>query len=317
MRALATAGISQCARLHAAQQLPLPQETALAEPSTQVLGQPLKLETQNLKLETAFMRIASLQPSVTVVLAEVGALDQLVACTRYCADVVDLSGRDPLIVSDSWTAKADEILAARPDIVIAAVPYQLEAIAQIIKAGARFLGLAPRTLADIYADVELIASVAARAREGREAAARFRGSVESSRARNANLPRPRVYVEEWGKPLIHSQPWVAELVEAAGGSFLGTPGLQTTAETVAAADPDVIIAAWCGAGDRVPLEKIVQRRGWQELRAVRDSRVFCISDELLNTPAPTLLCGLRALEAAIHPATYSGAPGLRPLAPTR
>ena len=65
--------------------------------------------------------------------------------------------------------------------------------------------------------------------------------------------------------------------------------------------PDVLIAAWCGAGDRVPLGKIVRDRGWEQMRAVQSGRIYCIRDELLNTPAPTLVLGLRALAAAIHP----------------
>src|SRR6185369_15584449 len=84
-------------------------------------------------------------------------------------------------------------------------------------------------------------------------------------------------------------------VHAAGGDFIGTPGKQTRSEEIFAADPDVIIAAWCGAGDRVPLEKIMQQRGWGSLTAVRAGRVFCINDEYLNTPGPTLLHGLHAL----------------------
>jgi iron complex transport system substrate-binding protein len=136
--------------------------------------------------------------------------------------------------------------------------------------------------------------------------------IERVRLRNAGAsPRPRVYCEEWGKPLIHSQLWVAELIEAAGGEFTGNPGKQTDTEAVRQADPDIIIAAWCGASDRVPLEKIAARGGWESLAAVREGRVYCINDEYLNTPGPTLLAGLHALEAAIHD---HEAPGLRRIA---
>ncbi len=31
--------------------------------------------------------------------------------------------------------------------------------------------------------------------------------------------KPHVFCEEWGKPLIASQPWVAELIEVAGGTL--------------------------------------------------------------------------------------------------
>lgn len=111
--------------------------------------------------------------------------------------------------------------------------------------------------------------------------------------------------------MISSQLWVAELVEAAGGEFVGTPGAQISFDDVAAANPDVIIAAWCGAGDRVPLEKIIPDRGWDETVAAKSGRVYCIRDEYLNTPAPTLVRGLHALSAAIHPECFPQAEGLR------
>src|SRR6516165_9131569 len=96
-------------------------------------------------------RVACLQPSATLTMRDLGLLDRVVACTKYCADVCpEVHEGTRQIVSDSWTAQADEIIAAQPDFVIAAVPYQLEAVGQILKTGIRFLGLAPRTLADVY-----------------------------------------------------------------------------------------------------------------------------------------------------------------------
>ena len=263
-------------------------------------------------------RIACLQPSATVILAGVGELDRVVACTKYCTEVVpqlDLSNR--LVIADSWTAKASEILAAKPDLVIAAVPYQQSAVAEILKAGVRFLGLAPRTLDDIYADITMIAACAGASERGAKVISHMQSEIETVRRKTATRSRRRVFCEEWGKPIIASQPWVAELVLAAGGDFLGKPGAQCSAEDVARQDPEVIVAAWCGAGDRVPLQKIVQERSWSSTTAARNSQVYCISDELLNTPAPTLIAGLHALAAAIHPEAFRrdghAPPGLRPI----
>src|SRR5436190_4504885 len=112
-------------------------------------------------------RVVSLQPSVTSTLARLGLLDRVVACTKYCVDVVpELRTHPKLIVADSWTAQSTQILAAQPDIVMAAVPYQVEAVAEIMKAGIRFLGFAPRTLADIYGDIACIAGVMGAAAPG-------------------------------------------------------------------------------------------------------------------------------------------------------
>jgi iron complex transport system substrate-binding protein len=221
------------------------------------------------------------------------------------------------IVADSWTSKASEILAARPDLVIASVPYQQDAVTEILKAGIRFLGLAPRTLADIYTDIAVISGCVGASERGAKVICGMQAAIEDVRRQTASLPRKRVFSEEWGKPIIASQPWVAELVDAAGGEFLGKAGAQCSAEEIARLDPEVIVAAWCGAGDRVPLAKIASGRGWGETVAVRNSQVYCISDELLNTPAPTLVAGLRALAGAIHPAVFGPQRGLRPMTVVR
>ena len=264
------------------------------------------------------MRVVSLQPSATVTLDRLGLLDCVVACTRYCADVcpgVRDSGR--VIVSDSWTAQAEQIRAARPDLVIASVPYQLQAVAQILKAGVRFLGLAPRTLADIYTDMQMIAGVMNAAERGHQLVSEMQQAIRSVREKTTSLPKPTIFCEEWGKPIIHSQPWVAELVEAAGARFVGIPGAHTGADSIRAADPDIIIAAWCGAGDRVPLEKIIRDREWSGTKAALHQRVYCIADELLNTPAPTLIPGLHAIAWAAHSDAFQQPPGIRRISTER
>jgi iron complex transport system substrate-binding protein len=272
-------------------------------------------------------RIACLQPSATVILASVDELERVVACTKYCVDVIPElrpelrtgpQAKSPSgnrrIVADSWTSKASEILAAKPDLVIASVPYQEAAVIEILKAGIAFLGLAPRTLDDIYMDIALICGAVGAAEGGEKVIAEMQASIAEVRRQTSTLPRRRVFCEEWGRPILASQPWVAELVEAAGGEFVGKPGAQCSAEEIARQDPEVIIASWCGAGDRVPLAKIAGNRGWAETCAVRNSQVYCISDELLNTPAPTLIEGLRALAGAIHPAVFGPQRGLRSIA---
>ncbi len=257
-------------------------------------------------------RIACLQPSATVILAAVGELDRVVACTKYCADVVpEIATRPRVILADSWTADAGQILATEPDLVIASVPYQEKAVIEILKSGARFVGFAPKTMADIYTDIAIIAGAVGAGDRGEEAIAGMRQGIEQVRARTAGSTRPRVFCEEWGKPLIASQGWVAELVEAAGGEFLGAPGKQISFEEVARMDPEIVVAAWCGAADRVPLEKIIASRNWQGTHAARASRVYCVRDELLNTPAPTLLGGLAALAFAIHPELFASTKGIR------
>ncbi|MGB8536796.1 MAG: ABC transporter substrate-binding protein [Acidobacteriaceae bacterium] len=262
------------------------------------------------------LRVAALQPSVSLTLDHLGCLDSLVACTRYCLEAVpSLRERDLKVIADSWSSNTEEILSASPDLVLASVPYRMESLAAILKCGVPVLTLAPHSLADVYQDIRLLGDILHAQDRATAVVEEMMGVVASTRDAAATAEKRVVYCEEWGKPLIHSQTWVAELVAAAGGQFLGQPGSVTDAAAIAAQDPDVLVFAWCGAGDRVPLGRVIEKRQWQRLRAVREGRVYCVPDEFLNTPAPNLMHGLRALAGVIHPEIFGSAPGVRSLEP--
>ena len=264
-------------------------------------------------------RIAVLQPSISLLLDGLDCLDSIAACTRYCLEAVPaLRNRDVKVIADSWSSTTEEILSVSPNLVLASVPYRLESLAAILKSGCPVVTLAPHALADIYQDIRLLGSILYANERAEGIVAEMQREIDAIRTQVAQAAdrspaSPLVYCEEWGKPLIHSQAWVAELISAAGGSFLGAPGSVTRAEAIAEADPDILFFAWCGAGDRVPLARVVEMRRWQELRAVRSGRVYCIPDQLLNTPAPSLLDGLRALAAGIYPQIFGGNSNLRAL----
>ena len=261
-------------------------------------------------------RIVSLQPSITLTLAELGALDRVVACTKYCADVCpEITARKIPLVQDSWTAQTEQITGLHPDLVLASVPYQMESLSNILKAGVAVVCLSPRKLTDVYSDIALLAAIVSRGQRGEDLISRMQHEIDEVRVKAASLSLNSVYCEEWGKPLIQSQEWVAELIAIANGTMIGTPGATTTAEEVRGIDPDVVLAAWCGAGDRVPLEKIVRERGWTDMKAARNGRVFCINDELLNTPAHCLVGGLKAIAWALHPDNFEKPNGIRVMSP--
>jgi iron complex transport system substrate-binding protein len=136
-------------------------------------------------------RIVCLQPSATVILQAVGELHRVVACTKYCADVVpEVADSSRAILADSWAANTAEIVVAHPDLVIAAVPYQEKALTEILRAGTRFLGLAPKTLADIYTDIATIAGVVGVSSRGEEVIASMQERIDEVRSLTSCAPRP-------------------------------------------------------------------------------------------------------------------------------
>ena len=118
--------------------------------------------------------------------------------------------------------------------------------------------------------------------------------------------RLRVFFEEWDVPLISGIRWVEELVEIAGGAPI-FPELRHAAlakdrvvdpAEVARRDPQVIFASWCGK--KMKKAAITGRPGWNQVRAVRDDRIFEIKSTYILQPGPASLTeGVRQIHEVL------------------
>jgi len=131
--------------------------------------------------------------------------------------------------------------------------------------------------------------------------------LDAIRDRAATLPRrPRVFFEEWDDPLISGICWVDELIEIAGGQTL-FPELRraslakdriVSADTVRNADPEVIMASWCGKA--MKKRTIVERPGWSALSAVRNDHIYEIKSTYILQPGPAALTeGVKRVQECI------------------
>jgi iron complex transport system substrate-binding protein len=234
-------------------------------------------------------------------LCAIGAKSLLVGVTKWCVDVAPVAGLPQL--GDCWRMEAvSEILKLRPTLVIGSVPYKQEAVAKLLEQPLNFLAMNPRTIADVCADIRLLAGIVGRARQG-EPTIRAMRAVFSSVEKRAkmNRGRVRVYCEAWPNPRISSPPWVAELVKIAGGEMVVPAGAKLTDEQVAAAQPEVIVLAWAATGAKAEPKKTYAVAAWQDVPAIRNRRVHVISDELLNTPGPPLVRGAEELWKVLRP----------------
>src|SRR5580700_3851974 len=241
------------------------------------------------KDERKKLRIVSLAPSATSILCAIGAKSSLVGVTKWCVDVAPVAGLPQL--GDCWHMEAlEEILKLQPTLVIGSVPYQQETVAKLLERPLNFLAMNPRTLANVDADIRLLASIVGRVSNGERTIRAMRAGFAAIRKKtNAKRERVRVYCEAWPSPRISSPPWVAELVEIAGGQMVVTPGQRVTDQEVAAAKPDIIVLAWAATGNKAKPASALRNPSWQNVPAVQNRRVFVVRDELLNTPGPPLM----------------------------
>ncbi len=229
------------------------------------------------------MRICSLIPGATEVIAALGLEDRLVGISHECdfppsirrvpvmieplveAEHTTSSGIDQRVKElvaagqQLYQLKEDAFRHARPDLILtqdlchvcSVTPDQLARTMRSLQHQPEMLILSPTTLQDMIHDIDRIARAVGAVSKGENLAADLRNRLERVRLRTEKIAaRPRVVCLEWLDPLYVAGHWVPEMIDLAGGhNALGSkdsPSYQTTWDDVAAAKPDVVIAMPCG-----------------------------------------------------------------------
>jgi len=226
------------------------------------------------------MRIASLVPAGTEIVAALGAERFLVGISHECdwpASVrglprvtttpIDPSGSSLAIdrqVRELWAGgqpviavDAAALASLRPDIVIvqdvcavcAATPDGLCDLPTAMRAPPRWLSLTARSLEGIFRDIATVGKTLNLPTMAGGLIARLRERLDVLSA-GAGLDRPRVVCLEWLDPVFLAGHWVPDLIRAAGGNDVGAlPGahsVQTTIEQIRDLAPDIVLVAPCG-----------------------------------------------------------------------
>ena len=244
-------------------------------------------------------RVASLAPSHTDLLLQLGAGDRLAAVTSFCdlpperAQVQRLAGWSNL--------KPEDVLALQPDLVLTSSVCQAGLKLALEQAGVPLLHQDPRTLADVRASflevgraLDLDAPAQALARRWDEAWAAIRVGVP------ADATPPRVYVEEWHQPPMVAGNWVPELVRLAGGEpFMVPPGglsREVSWEEVLEFDAQMVVYTICGLATAYAPEAYLKVEGWDRTEAAVARRVYSVDDSWFNRPGMGLLTGAKLLQ---------------------
>jgi iron complex transport system substrate-binding protein len=229
------------------------------------------------------MRICSLLPSATEVIAALGLRDELVGISHECdyppsvrsvpimvepmipsdelaSDDIDRQVRELVASGQRLYRLKDRLMRdARPDLVLsqdlchvcAITPEQLHDTLRSMPHQPTVLTLNPGTVDDVIDDVVRIGDAAGRPTEGQRLAAHLRDRIEAVHDRVRDIAhRPRVVCIEWLSPLFVAGHWVPEMVRLAGGQDVlsqpGSPSRVMTWDEILAAAPDVLIVMPCG-----------------------------------------------------------------------
>lgn len=252
-----------------------------------------------------------LTEETTETLYLLGEGDRIVGISGYT--VRPPEARTKPKVSAFINARFEKIDALRPDLVLAFSDLQADISAELIRRGYPVMTFNQRTIAEILQTIRVIGGLVGANTKAEALAARLEAGLDGVRAKAARLPRrPRVFFEEWPDPLISGICWVDELVEIAGGEPLfretrhGRLAKEriVASEEVAARDPEVVVASWCGKS--VKKDRIAGRAGWERVSAVRSGHIYEIRSTFILQPGPASLTeGVSQLHECIASAAHA------------
>ncbi len=260
------------------------------------------------------LRIVSLLPSATEIVAALGLANAIVGRSHECDYPSEIQDRpvctDAQLNSEKPSAQIDadvldlvqkalSIYKIKIDVLEQLQPTHIvtqdqcdvcavnfadveKAVAELTHSHPKVISLQPNLLSDVWADIERVA-VTLKV-ESQSVLTQLQSRVEACRQKTQGLSesdRPTVAVIEWTDPLMAAGNWIPELVELAGGrSMFGVVGEHSPYlkwEALASADPEVIVIMPCGFGldrTRQETQSLTQRPEWSSLRAVRTGKIF-------------------------------------------
>jgi iron complex transport system substrate-binding protein len=257
------------------------------------------------------MRVVSHTCSNTEIVCALGCADLLVGVDDHSDHPAEVVRALPRIGPDLGV-DVERVKGLEPDLVLTSltVPGHERVVAALERAGLPLLVLEPKSLADIYGDVERIARALGVEERGRELAGRMREEL-GLRPQTPAAPLP-ILVEWWPKPVIvpGKRSWVNDMLTIAGGlnpwAERDCESTPVADEEVLAASPRAIVVSWCGIEPGKLRPDVVRRRhAWRSVPAIADDRVYCVPEAWLGRPGPRLVHGvgaLREIVAAVDPA---------------
>jgi iron complex transport system substrate-binding protein len=288
------------------------------------------------------MRIISLLPAGSEIVAALGAIDSLVAVSHECdypaavnqlprvtASAVDRDASSAVIdaavrdLSHSgvpvFTLDAEDIVRLAPTVVLtqslcevcAVSEGDVRDIAHFVSPAPAIVPLGGTSLDGVWNDIR---SVGAAIGRDDEAETLIAGIVERMRRVHdmleaARAPRPRVAVIEWLEPVFAAGHWTPELVKRAGGiDVLASPGAHSTVvavETIRTAEPEVVLFAPCGFDVERAEREASALLASDEWAWARERECWALDGNALTSrPGPRLVDAIEVMASIFAPSLF-------------
>lgn len=256
--------------------------------------------------------VVVLAPSIAETLVALGCGDLIVG---YDAQSVGLAGLPADVPTfDMMQPDMEQLAALKPDVLFVSNmtlydqtnPYQ-----QLIDLGVCVLCVPTAdSIAAIQEDIAFIAAVMGKTAEGDALIVEMQAELDRIAAIGATVTEKKsVYFEIGAAPNLYSfgtGVFLNEMIELIGAENILADQqgwLAVEAETVVAADPDVILTNVNYIDE--PVAEILGRGGWEGMRAVQDQQVFYIDNMASSLSNHNIVKALDQMAKAVYPDLFA------------
>jgi iron complex transport system substrate-binding protein len=260
-----------------------------------------------LRLKRPVQRIVSLAPSTTEMLFALGAGKLLVGVSSF-DDYPSEVKRLPRIGSFS-APDLERIVAAHPDLVVAAFGNPLSLIDRLRGAGLPVYVSNPTNVAGVLRNMQDLGRLIGRETFAQQVVGRLHRRLDAVSARVAHRPRVSTLVVIWDEPLTVAggRSFLEDILSRAGGTnaarSLAVAYPKLDPERLIRLDPAVVLFPVTNDPGRVG--NLARRPGFQHTLAIRTGRVYSLNPDWLMRPGPRVVDGVEAVARRLHPEAFS------------
>jgi len=273
-------------------------------------------QAQRAKVEPRPLRIVSLSPSVTEILYGIGAWPQVIAVSQFCTYPEDVKNRPRV---NGWDkTNLEQVMALKPDFVIGVDAQEPFLRDKLTGLGVRSLFVKTQTLADIMASMGEIGRGTGHEKEAEELTVKTQAEIEAVRKAVGERPHPRVLCVVDRVPGTIRDLYTAtkgsyldELISIAGGDSIAPVAEhgygKINKEAVLTLNPEVIIDMVQGSKGNFGEDPIAVWNELAEVRAVRDKRIYPMTDPSVIHPSQFVGHTAQVFARALHPESFTNA----------
>jgi iron complex transport system substrate-binding protein len=258
-------------------------------------------------------KIISLIPSNTEIVYALDSGEAIVGVTDFDNYPEDAVSKEKI---GGMEFNIEKMISLKPDLVLApgsTVDSVKEGLQQLKDAGIDVVVVNDaQSFEEVYVSIEMIGQAIGEPEKADELVDSMKNSFAELKEKAESIKpeeQKTVFVEVSPEPEIYTagkNTFIDEMLNLIGaknaaGDMEGWPKVDP--EAIVERNPDVVVTTY-GYYTEKPVEQVLARQGWNNVKAVKDQQVFDVHSDLVTRSGPRLAEGAEELAKVIYPDVF-------------